>query len=208
MKTFLACIICIVVGFLGLQYGLHGDLSQFMNPRELLGKRNADEKPKTKYPDDLLPNTKGLAVPWAAKWNRTGEHPGIVVLTREGTIHPWHEKLYPGWKSETVEHTELVLIVDTIKQKPASKNANGEKGDTDKKTPPQLVQLYWRDVWLVESSTGTQVASKRFRADREGENIPNENAAEAVIPWELVFDWMRSQLQEQAQPESLSAAAQ
>src|SRR5947209_12694015 len=110
MKTFALCAICGGLAFVLVQYQITG---------KFLGVQWATTPPppppppppRLNFPEALAVVCCGTAVPQAAAFNKTAETHPAVVLKPNGTLHKWQDRLQPGWQAESVEETELVIIL-------------------------------------------------------------------------------------------------
>src|SRR3989442_14149446 len=113
MKTAILCAVCGGFAFLTVQYQMTG---QFFGFGPGLGAKVEPPPPKAKFPEALAAACRGVPVPQAASFNRTAEMHAIVVLKPSGAVHSWNERLQPGWQAESVEETELVVVVPPQKK--------------------------------------------------------------------------------------------
>jgi hypothetical protein len=184
MKTAALCVLCALGAFFVMflhQTGQFGTPDNGPAPKE-----EAKQKlPPAKFPADLAPASRGQPVPRATPFVKDAETHGTTVLTRKGTLHPWHERLHPDWHAESVESTELVLVVGnqtrTILQVVTYPNG----------APPITRYRYDLDVWLVEAQTGRTIKSKQF-----------SNTARPVLPREL---WEITELGDEVQWTTVAA---
>lgn len=151
MKTAGLCVVCAMGAFVVMHLQLSGQMGSD-DPA-------ADAKkaePAAKFPDDLTPALRSEPVKQAAPFRPSSEAHPMVVLARSGKLHPWHEQQRPEWMAESVETTELVVVVGqqrkTLLQ--VQSYANG--------APPIRRYRYDLDAWLVEAKTGKEIARKRF----------------------------------------------
>jgi hypothetical protein len=187
MKTAAVCVVCALGAFFAMYLSLSG---QFGDPDNLSGDKDEVKKivPPAKFPSALAAATRGQSVPQAAAFLKTAETHGVVVMTRKGLLHEWHERLQPDWQADSVETTELVLVVGTQRQTQLQvvTYANG--------APPITRYRYDLDVWLVEARTGQTIKSNHFttiaRQVRPRELWELTELGEEVS-WATVATWMR-----------------
>lgn len=53
---------------------------------------------------------KGVAEAAAFDWKKPGVHP-MVMMTNHGELHPWHFKIPPEWRSQSLDTTEFVVVI-------------------------------------------------------------------------------------------------
>jgi hypothetical protein len=195
MKVMALCLVCAVGAFAVMTLHLTGQLgSADEYAPELVEKQAA---PAAAFPDVLAPAAKGEAIPQAAEFHpRAPEHPA-VVLDRHGRLHPWYKRLQPDWQAETVEATEVVVVlapqVKTLLQIQTYPNG----------APPVRRYRYDLDAWLVEAKTGKQIASKRFTTTaRPIRPVEPWELTELGDPveWAVVSEWMRDELSDYPPP--------
>jgi hypothetical protein len=180
MKTVVIAIVCCVGAFVGLQLHLGFD-----------GGSDGSQKPKqtsaAAFPKTLARAVKGEAVPEAAAFRPAAEIHPAVVLDQTGKLHEWHDRLQQEWQADTVETTELVLVLGDQKQTFLGKthyvNAPG-------------IRRYRYDLkaWLIEAKTGRTLASRTFtseaRATEAGERYATTELGDPVA-WGPVGQWLR-----------------
>jgi hypothetical protein len=167
MKTFALCAVCGGLAFVAVQYQMTG---------QILGLRLGEDAaqiappppPKAVFPQALAALCRGKGVPQAAAFNKSSETHPAVVLKPSGTLHSWHKRLQPGWQAESVEETELVILVPPQKRTllGVQTYSNG--------APPIRRYQYDLDVRLLEARTGRLIAQKHF-----------QNAARPIRPMEV-----------------------
>jgi hypothetical protein len=184
------CVACAVGAFVVVQLYVGGGLGFADTAAEKLPV--AEEPPAALFPEALVPATRGESVPQAAAFvpNAKEPHP-TVILQRSGVLfEEWHTRLQPGWQAETVEMTELVLIVGP--QKKSSLQVitypNG--------APPITRYRHDVDAWLVEAKTGKELARQRFTTiARAVRPVENWDLTELGQPVDLpeVSEWLKEQ---------------
>jgi hypothetical protein len=154
MRTFALCAICGVLAFVAVQYQKTGHL---WGSDEDVGPSPPPPPLKLKFPEALAVLCRGTAVPQAAAFNRTADTHPTVIFRPNGTLHPWHERLLPGWQAESVEETELVLILPPQHRKllQIATYANG--------APSIRRYQYDLEARVLEARTGKPLAHKHFQ---------------------------------------------
>jgi len=193
MKTFALCAICGGLAFGVVQYQMTG---------YVLGIHWGEVAPppppppaKVKFPDALAVVCRGTGVPQAAAFNKAAETHPAVVLKPNGALHQWQERLQPGWQAESVEETELVIIlppqVRTLLQ--TATYANG--------APSIRRYQYDLDARVLEARTGKLLGHKRFqtvaRPLRPVETWALTELGDPV-PWRDVSHWVQGLTTEHA----------
>jgi hypothetical protein len=193
MKTFALCVVCGGLAFAVVQYQMTGQLFGF----GLGHSTQTPPPPGAKFPETLAVACRGGRVPEAAAFDKKSETHPAVILKPNGTLHDWHGRLQQGWQAETVEETELVVIVPRQKKTllQIQTYANG--------APPIKRWKYEVDVRVLEAHTGKTVAFRHF------ESVPRPLRPMEVwdltelgdpVPWRDVSRWL--QRQTSARPES------
>lgn len=147
-------------------------------------------KPRATFPEDLVPGVQGQAVPVAAAFE-PGEGPHtLAFLKSTGAIHPWQEsvaKYHEDWCAETVEKTELLVIVGGNRKTILShhKYPNG--------APPITRYRYDLEVSIAEARTGKVIANREFQNIARGIR-PRESwettALGEPVSYRAVFRWV------------------
>jgi hypothetical protein len=189
MKTVAVCVVCALGAFFVMTLYLSGQLGGSDEPAdEAAVSKKQEPLPPTKFPHDLAPATRGEPVPRAADFKADSPDHPTAVLDRAGKLHEWHTRLHPDWQADSVEITELVLVVSkqrrTLLQ--VITYASG--------APPVRRYQYDLDAWLVEAKTGREIDRKRFttvaRPIRPRELWDLTELGDPV-EWATVDDWMR-----------------
>jgi hypothetical protein len=186
MKTLALCAICGGLAFVAVQYHMTG---------HLLGVYGSEPPPpppppppKLKFPEDLAVLCRGTPVPQAAAFNPNNDTHPTILFKPNGTVHGWHERLQPGWQAESVEETELVVIIPpptrTLLQ--TVNYANG--------APSIRRYQYDLDVRVLEARTGRALGHKHFqtvaRPVRPVETWALTELGDPVA-WRDVFHWLK-----------------
>jgi hypothetical protein len=187
MKTMALCVVCALGAFAAMHFHLVGDFG-FGE-----GYSGNGDKPvaEADFPEDLAPAARGEAVPKAAAFKKRAETHPAVVLDRRGRLHAWHQRLQPGWVADSVETTEVVLVVSTQRKTllQVQTYASG--------APPVRRYRYDLDAWLMEAKTGKEIASKRFSSIARP-IMPRElwqlTELGDPVAWAEVSQWMREVL--------------
>jgi hypothetical protein len=195
MKTALVCVVCALGAFAGMHFYLSDQGGAAPEaPAEAPHKEAA--APPARFPQDLAPAARGEAVPRAAAFNASSETHPCAVLNRNGKLHEWHQRLQPDWQADSVETTELVIVVGT-QLKTLLQIQTYPNG-----APPVRRYRYDLDVWLVEAKTGKTIASKRFTSIARP-IMPRElwelTELGDPVDWSTVSSWVREQAGNQAQ---------
>jgi hypothetical protein len=183
MKTAAACALCAIGAFTMMHLHMTGQVGD--GPSD-----NGPGVPQAVFPFDLAPAARGEPVPKAAAFVRTAESHPTVVLDRSGKLHPWHKHLQPDWLAESVETTEVAVIVTSQKKTHLSVQTypNG--------APPVHRYGYDMDAWLVEARTGKAIASKHFATvARPVRPVEAWDLTELGDPvsWGDVAEWLREE---------------
>jgi hypothetical protein len=155
MKTFAFCAVCGFVAFVAVEYHMTGTV---------LGLRLGEPPPppppppaKLKFPDTLASVCRGVGVPEAAPFQKSADPHPAVVLKPNGMIHKWTERLAPDWLAESVEETQLVIVLTpqhcTLLQTITYPNG----------APPIKRFQYDLDARVLEARTGKLVGFKHFQ---------------------------------------------
>lgn len=144
---------------------------------------------KAKFPADLAPAVRQQPVPQAAERNPKNKTNKMVILKSTGAVHAWDELIREDWKAETVEETEIVLVVQP--QKKTFVNRIDYPG-----APPIDRYQFDLEVYVVEAKTGTVLAVKHFRQQpRQIRRVEEHDLTiiGAPIPYRTVFAWIAQQ---------------
>jgi hypothetical protein len=147
-------------------------------------------KPRAKFPQDLAPAARAQAVPEAAVFTPSNKYYPMVILKPSGQLHAWQEKLGDEWQAESVETTQLALVVGADKKRLLSRT------DYPNGAPPVERWQFELEVSVVEPKTGKVVANRMFH------NVPR--GIKQIEGWELtmiaqpvqfrtVFNWAVSE---------------
>ena len=110
------------------------------------------------FPETLAPASQFKPVAQAAVYDPESRKPHpIVFLKQNGQLHEtWQEYLKPEWQAETVESTELVVVLGH-EQKTALSVQYYPNG-----APPVTRYKYELEVHVVEAKTGKVLGRNRF----------------------------------------------
>jgi hypothetical protein len=154
MKTAILCVVCGTLTFLvmlGVQLG-----TEQPPPFEQENSVADATKKTARFPEDLARAVRGAPIPEAAAFAKSTDPHPTAVLDRSGKLHPWHERQPTGWRAESVEATELILILGQERRTQVQliTYSNG--------APPVRRYRYELDARVVQARTGKTVAGKRF----------------------------------------------
>jgi hypothetical protein len=156
MKTFAVCTVCGFVAFVAVQYHMTGSVLGFH-----IGDGGAPPPPppaaKLKFPEALACVCRRVPVREAAPFTKNGDAHPAVVLRPNGTLHKWTERLQPGWQAESVEETQLVIVL-TPQQRSLLQIVTYPNG-----APPIKRFQYDMDARVLEAKTGRLVGFKHFQ---------------------------------------------
>jgi hypothetical protein len=187
MKTFALCVVCSALAFVAVQYQMTGLVFGVR-----LGEASlppTPPPPKAKFPDTLAVVCRGKGVPQAAPFNKNTEVHPAVVLKPTGKLHKWNERLQAGWQAESVEETELVVVVP-----PQKRTLLGVQTYPNGAPPIRRFQ-YDLDVRVLEARTGRLVAYKHFQTvARPIMRVETWALTELGDPvaWRDVYRWVQS----------------
>jgi hypothetical protein len=125
------------------------------------------------FPEGLAPACRGKGVPQAATFDASSQKPHpLVFLNQNGQLHEtWQEFLKPEWQAETVEGTELVVVLS-----PEHKTVLSVQYYPNN-APPVTRYKYELEVHVVVAKTGKVLGRNRFVS------IPRK--VQRVEAWEL-----------------------
>lgn len=110
------------------------------------------------FPEALTPACHGKAVPQAADYDSGSRKPHpMVFLKHNGELHEtWQEFLKPEWLAESVEKTELVVVLGPERKTALSVQyyPNG--------APPVTRYKYELEVYVMAAKTGKLLGRNRF----------------------------------------------
>jgi hypothetical protein len=195
MKTF-AFVFCLSgVAFLvfGYQTGLF-ETPEVDEEEAPVAKAAVEPTPEAegpRFPDDLAPACRGVAVPQAAPYDPQGRGPRrLVFLFDSGKLRrDWQEMLDEDWAAEKVQHTELVVVV--------SKDQKSLLGVQYYPNGAPPISRYRYDLYIrvVAAKTGRVLARNHF--------VSTPRGIQQIESWELtaigqpvsfttVFNWVKS----------------
>jgi hypothetical protein len=148
------------------------------------------QKKKLRFPYDLGPAARAMPVPDAALFTPEARTYPLVFLKANGAlVQNWQDKLPEGWGAETVEETQLVVVLGPHKK--IFVDHTPYPGGA-----PPIDRYRWElELSVVEPRTGKVLTNRTFA------NIPR--ALKHVEAWELteigtpiayktVFTWVAS----------------
>lgn len=173
MKNAAICaVICgLAFGFMGLQVGLFDPPGGAEESAQTQESRKPEGR-KLKFPRDLGPAARAQPVPEATAFNADAKKYPLVFLKMNGALYEkWQERLNDGWAAETVEQTQLAVVVSEHKKHFIGiyHYPNGA---------PPIERFRWElEASVVEVKTGKVLANRTFV------NMPR--AIKPVEAWEL-----------------------
>jgi len=186
MRTFGICALCGLLAFVAVQYQMTGGLLGMHTPEA--PPPPPPPPPKLKFPEGLAVLSRGTGVPQAAAFNKSAENHPLVTLKANGTLHIWQDRLQPDWKAESVEETELAIIM------PSQKRTLLQTATYASGAPPLKRYQYDLDVRVLEARTGKPLGYKHFqtvaRPIRPLENWAMTELGDPVS-WREVNQWVR-----------------
>jgi hypothetical protein len=196
MKTFAMCGIVGALAFMimGYQTGLFEDAPlsaevPVANEEKIAKEEKKAAPPKARFPQDLARLVRQQPVAQAAGFNPTNKTHRLVILKPSGALHSWQEDIKEEWQAETVEQTELAVVVAPQTKTRVSRHTypNGA---------PPIERFQWDlNAYIVDAKSGQVLATRRFQ------NIPR--GLKEIEAWELtsigqpvsfrsVFNWVAS----------------
>jgi hypothetical protein len=187
IKTAAICLVCAMGAFTMMHLHMTGQLGD--EPAD--GRVDAKQEAAVpRFPFELAPAARGEAVAKAAAFALTAETHPTAILDRSGKLHEWQKYLQPDWLADTIEGTELVVVVSSQTKSWLSVQTypNG--------APPVHRYRYDMDAWLVEARTGKTIISKHFvtiaRPVRRVEAWDLTELGDPVGPGEVI-EWLREE---------------
>ncbi len=117
------------------------------------------QPPPAKFPDDLAPVLRGQGVSQAKEYKAAATN-CLVFLNKDGRLNEWQEKIDDEWRADTVEKTELVVVLgDPYKTAIAKQTYVDRFG---KPAPPITRYQFGLEVSVHAARSGSLLASKRF----------------------------------------------
>lgn len=143
--------------------------------------------PSAKFPEDLWPVLRAQPVPQAKEY-QAAEKNRLVFLRSKGGLHDWHEKVDDDWRADTVEKTELAVVLGP-QYKMAIEYITFANG------PPVTRYKHELDVYVVAARSGAIVGRKRFVS--VARPIQNRESWELTalgepVGYAEVFHWVRA----------------
>ena len=148
--------------------------------------KSAPKPPRAKFPEELMPAVKAHPVEKAADYKRSLEPHKMAFLTVNGELHTWHNDIPEAWQADTVEDTEIVVVVG---------KERGYRVQTVhyRNGPPIERWLYEAEVSVVEAKTGYVLDNRMFRNEprpcRDHE-VYNITVIGRELHWGPVFRWI------------------
>jgi hypothetical protein len=122
-------------------------------------KEGENQPPRTlPFPEALAPVCQGKGVPQAADFDAASSKPHPLVFLKEnGQLHDtWQDYLKPEWSAESVESTELVVVLS-----PEHKTVLSVQYYPNN-APPVTRYKYELEVHVVVAKTGKVLGRNRF----------------------------------------------
>jgi hypothetical protein len=191
MKTFAVCMAIAGLVFVGMAVQMGVFYARPEVPKETVAAAAVELKPaaspRARFPQDLARAAQANPVPQAAEYAPSMEPHKLVFLKPSGAVHHWHPNVREEWQAETVEETELVVVVGTQRKQFVDHTTypNG--------APPITRYIFEAEVSVVEARTGKVLANRLFR------NVPRPvNQIEAwettaigrSVSLQQVFGWV------------------
>lgn len=193
MKVFALCAGISVAAFvaMGYQAGLFDDAPPAGPRAEPAAKAQAKKKERpAPFPDALVDACRGRPVPQAGEY-KPGPGPfRVVFFDTQHAVHDWQEKIDEEWAAESVETTQLIVVVGKNYKTPI------ERIDYPNNAPPVTRWKFDMDVYVVAARTGEVLTKKRFISmPREISDLEDWDLTGLGGPVSLpiVFDWLRMQ---------------
>jgi hypothetical protein len=194
MKAFALFLGCAALAFLiGLQMGMFGVSAEEAEetPAQAVVETKPAPAPAAPFPQALAASVRGIGVPQAADYDPKSRRPHpLVILTHSGKLlQDWQKLLNEDWQAETVEKTELVLIVGSDHKTLISKQFYPNNA------PPVFRYRYDLDVRVVAAKTGVILGRNHFVSMPR--NIKRVEAWELTalgqpVSFTTVFNWLSS----------------
>ncbi len=198
MKTFMICTVVAGLAFLGMGYqtGMFRNLTAQVQddgdegdaPKPVAAKAKA-KVVKSKFPEDLAPAARAKPVEKAGAFKPGPEVHKLVFMKPDGSLHKWQEEIHDEWQAGSVESTELVVVVGTMKKQFVQKITYPNNA------PPITRYAFEVEVSVIEPRTGKIVAFRTFRNEPRQVFQVEDWATTAIgrpINWQTVFRWMSS----------------
>lgn len=151
-----------------------------------------DKKPPVPFPEALSPACKGQPVHEAADIDPKAEKTSyrFVFLKAAGGLHSWHDNLKSEWQAETVEETQLVIVLGPQRKTLLSVQhyPNG--------APSVSRYKFEMEASLVAAKAGRVLAQKRFVSmPRPVAQVESWEltAIEQPVAFSTVYNWAASQ---------------
>jgi hypothetical protein len=143
--------------------------------------------PRAKFPQELAPAAQAKPVEKAAEFKPGPDPHKLVFMTPTGELHPWQEDIPEAWQADTVEETELVIVVGSESKIFVDRTTypGGE--------PPINRFIFEVEVSVVEAKTGKILDNRMFRHLPDRVNGIEEYATTVIgrsVHWALVYRWV------------------
>lgn len=197
MKTFMICTVVAGLAFLGMGYqtGMFRKLGNQVQDDEEPQKAAAAKAKAVKgvFPQDLAPAARAKPVDKAGSFKPSPEPHKLVFMKPDGSLHKWHEEIHEEWQASTVESTELVVVVGTMKKQFVQKITYPNNA------PPITRNAYEVEVSVVEPKSGKILAFRTFRNEPRQVFQVEDWATTAIgrpVNWQTVFRWLSTMTKE------------
>jgi hypothetical protein len=190
MKLFVLFVACSSVVFLG---GLLWQNGTFFKPGTAAGHEAVTVSPlkkstakRLRFPEDLAPAARARAVPQAADFAPSDSTHKLAFLRPDGRLHDWHACIPEAWRAESVQETELVVVVGAHKKIFIDKNHFDIGEPIDR-------YVFEVTISVVQPRTGKVIAYKPFRqTPRPIRDIELYETTQigVTIPWSFVYQWV------------------
>lgn len=152
------------------------------------GHKTTKAPAKARFPQDLTPATRAEPVPRAAAFDPKAKTHRVVVLKTTGVLYQdWQDKLKEAWQADSVESTELVLVVGP------QRKIFVDVIPYPKPAPPITRYKFEVEVSIVEAKTGNPLAFRKFiNMPRNIQRIEtwNTTALGSPVEFRTVFYWL------------------
>lgn len=151
-----------------------------------------EKKPPAPFPDALVPACKGQPVPAAAEINfrERKETYRLAFLKVAGGLHSWQSHLKSDWTADTVENTELVIVLSP--QRRSLLNVQHYPNGA----PSVYRYKFELEASIVAAKSGRVLAYKKFVSIPRAINHIEAwdlTAIEEPVTFSTVFNWASSQ---------------
>ena len=139
------------------------------------------------------PAARAKPVDKAGSFKPSPEPHKLVFMKPDGSLHKWHEEIHEEWQASTVESTELVVVVGTMKKQFVQKITYPNNA------PPITRNAYEVEVSVVEPKSGKILAFRTFRNEPRQVFQVEDWATTAIgrpVNWQTVFRWLSTMTKE------------